>query len=593
MQSGYDQQDQERLSEKEMLRVLKKCTEANALTVYQQTMDTNAIISYLNAHPTVTKVFFEYVNSREAFVATVVSMMQSCPNLKRIHIDNFQGMISYKEAIAINQAAKNKDNEFSVYYDPWYYTEIYTADDLIKHNKARDANTLDFSADRLSISNDDMIEVIIPYLEKHPNITMLDLSDNRGIEKGVIVLAQAKTGITHLNLNCCNIADPDVFQSLCSGAYIDLCLDGNHVTDADLARIVEKNPQLKVLSVRYIDGEDREMQHYPNTIKSIATSAIEELDFSRHLICDRDIEFISKSNTIKKLDISHSEITDSSVRCLSANAINEVITDLDLSENEYVTDDALYEMITKNSTLLKINLEFIKHIGDKTAFALARHHTLQEIKVFQREDCKTITHAGVKALYAKYDNAGLNISDDKAIHAMINEDDPHKRTYLPEVEVVKLGADPYHVKDIYSTVPTLFRLAAYKAQSHYLNLLHVNKEYKLCLMSEKFYNSFCDYRIDRKSLKFEDKTIYLAPKLHSLEEFIFAMIGLDKEIKVTSLYPYQLPDWFPKTPQEVMVQQDQCMPVILKHLHGKGIINITEGANIPEAVRDVILKKKV
>jgi hypothetical protein len=136
-------------------------------------------------------------------------------------------------------------------------------------------------------------------------------------------------------------------------------------------------------------------------------------------------------------------------------------------------------------------------------------------------------------------------------------------------------------------------MAAFAAKCKYLNNACVNHAYTLQVMTPNMRDimfSFDPKKNWEKSL--QANIIYLRD--FRRDDLDIIVLGSDGKAHSLVLWSETLPDWFPRRSDEVIPMADKCLPIILKRLVYENLIDIIpKNANITEAARDVIHKRKI
>jgi Leucine-rich repeat (LRR) protein len=335
----------------------------------------------------------------------------------------------------INRNDELNNKKFHVYNPDernWKYTELneqYLTDKLKPydtHHKIKSVyNTENYELDlsHHDILTDDVLEYIVPFLKKNPNIIKLDVSGGRIQAPGAIALAEITTLISlNLSKNRITRGGIDGVKALASNRTLTyLNLSRNKITST-LAEILAKNttlislnlsrnsigdqgaialanhPTLTFLDLSYNDIYNKgaialannstltSLNLRFNYIYSKGTIALAEnqvltsLDLSANLICSGEsastVEKLAFNTTLKSLNLSETAIGDFAAEKLSKNT---TLTSLDLSHNIRIGHYGAIAL-ANNPTLTSLNLSY-NPIGDKGAIALAKTKTLKLLSV--------------------------------------------------------------------------------------------------------------------------------------------------------------------------------------------------------------------
>jgi len=591
------------------LTFAKKTHSHPELTPINPKIIVNILIPYFNTHPEVTALYLDEVNLNTETIDALILLIQSSNTVKSIKIFDFEPL-GYRTIFSLKQAAKEHLVSLVL---PYHYRDVNSDEDLIKRNKSIDPNTLDLSSSGclnhcewggyMNIASQDIIDIIIPYLKIHPNITTLILDKNRNITNGIIALAVAETNLTTLSVNECRIKSAGMRALANHAKFINLDISGNHHTDDDLAMLVKHNPNLKTLQIKYAVVDKR--QQFAEAVKVIADSKITNLNFYFHNLGGEQIKYLAQSKTIKILNLHNNNITDETLALL---AKNEVITNLNLSSNEHLTDAGLHQFLTINKALTKLNLSRIENVGDLTAIALAQHPSMREVNL---EHCTQISEIGIRALVAsrhlkiiKY--RGYSWDDDK-FFPLLAENDPHKNTSLPEnfyinqhkahkkskhalkgetLEKFFIKVDQANYNALFQ-VPTLFSLAGAVAKKQLIKnrcseftLSWVEDNINLCLIP-----TMDPSRMTTKKIYI---CSYNPSDTYSKSGYQYQLLGTDGAVKRGVIYRKNLPIEFGyQTTANIVSNARKFLPELLKHIIAAGHINLFSPEDMQQASNDV------
>lgn len=235
---------------------------------------------------------------------------------------------------------------FTALQTPLYAKSPIQFQDHIKQN-----TTLDLSEQEI---NDKDIPAILTFLDSHPEINTLDLSNNEITAVGVVNLAK-NSKVANLDLH---------HEQKCHNANYHFCADGKG------AAALANNVHLK------------------------------QLDLSQDAIGDKGAIALAKSNSITHLKLAANDLHDAGVIAL---AKNKHLIALDLFYNK-VSLPAVKALA--NNTHLETLVLRQNNIGDAAAVVLAKNTTLSVLDV---SDCN-IGAVGAKALAGNTTLKKLNLN---------------------------------------------------------------------------------------------------------------------------------------------------------------------------------------
>lgn len=279
---------------------------------------------------------------------------------------------------------------------------------------------------------DQHIPGLLSFLQQHPEITVLDLSDNDVGASGATMLAN-NSRLASLNLRGnTNITTVGIIALAKNTTLTNLNLSHANVTDED-AKILAQNSKLKSLDVGW------------NSIGDAGASALAEnttlqsLNLEANSLKSNSVFALAKNTTLKNLsigfaeryagDISHEayheleKTTTLKTLSLAGNnldaddfallAKNQSITSLDVAIGKNLIFSTLGDeaavTFAKNSHLEYLDMSH-DYISDKGAIALAHSPSLKSLKL---DSNKAIGKTGITALAKNPNLINLSLYDDE------------------------------------------------------------------------------------------------------------------------------------------------------------------------------------
>lgn len=226
-----------------------------------------------------------------------------------------------------------------------------------------------------NITIDDIRE-LVSYLDKHPNITALDISSNNIGDEGAKLLSTIAT-IKQLNAANCSIKDEGLAALFNMTTIVSLNISSriwrNDKNEIGLKSILalEENKTLQCLD---LSGHEYDVDL--GVIMSLAEhKTMKVLNISRLYLGDDVAIKIANSCSIKNLNISDNDIGNAGIRAL---VNNNLIRHLDVSGNKF--DDEGAQLLAECQNLKSLNISF-NWITSKAIIALAKSRTIQELDV--------------------------------------------------------------------------------------------------------------------------------------------------------------------------------------------------------------------
>lgn len=259
------------------------------------------------------------------------------------------------------------DNYLNYFYKLHYYPE-----------KAE----LDLSAQ--NIDDQFLQEVLLPFLEVHPEITSLKLGENLLTTAGIKALA-ANTTLTKLDLQYSNNLEIAAVEALgANNTLIELNLSGcmRYGAGVGVGKAFANN---RVLTTLYL---------------------------ARNHLTNEDIIALASNQTLIKLDISLNDIDDNAFKAL---ATHPTLTTL-IAHYTGLSDEGA-KALAANTILTDLDVSF-NQIGDAGAIELARNRTLRNLNLFDNWIQKGIVAFSMNTTLVNL-NIGQNHIDEASVIAIL------------------------------------------------------------------------------------------------------------------------------------------------------------------------------
>ena len=215
---------------------------------------------------------------------------------------------------------------------------------------------------RANITCEDM-PAILQFLNTHPTITKLDISNNDIGDEGIKAFAVNET-IQELDASYTNAGDEGV-KALAANTTIQTLNIKNNKFGVEGLRALAANETLRDLNVSYNNIEDE-------GVKVLAkNTTIHSLTIRCNKFGVEGVRALAANSTIHTLDISNNSIGDEGVEVL---AENKTIQELNISGNEVGEKGA--NSLVGNSTIILLNASYNPLLGNAGAIALAKNQTI-------------------------------------------------------------------------------------------------------------------------------------------------------------------------------------------------------------------------
>jgi hypothetical protein len=298
----------------------------------------------------------------------------------------------------------------------------------IEEKYARYINNNTLNLSNKYVSNKEVYDSIVPFLEKHREITILNLQNNDLRGPGAIrALTKIRT-LKSLNLSGSQIGDEEVKILAENTTLRELNVSRCEIRNDEGIIALSKNKTLMSLDVsyNYINIEGIEALAENTTLKSLklagcalslnevkllaGNTTLETLDLSNNKIKEAGAKVLAVNKTLTTLILHLCEINKNGVEALAQNT---TLRSLDLGANSVSSEGAL--ALAKNTTLRILNLSgaSIGGFSGATVQAFAGNKTLRSLDI----SCTNLysgTYAKVAKILAQNTTLiSLNISGNK------------------------------------------------------------------------------------------------------------------------------------------------------------------------------------